>query len=62
LLGHELSGLEQRNATRGKMCVIGDAVAYRSELGIMLGRNDAGSHDLHLGYEIDEVSDGGRSA
>ena len=40
------------------MGVIGQAVACRGELGIMLGGGETGTHDLHLGHEIDEVFDG----
>jgi hypothetical protein len=48
-LGDALASLEEGDATRGEMGMIGKAISCRGEIGVALGRGQAAAHGLNLG-------------
>ncbi len=56
-LGDALARLEESDAARRQMGVIGKAIPRRGEIGIALGRDQAAAHGLHRSDQIDQVLD-----
>ena len=56
-LGDALARLEERDAARREVGVIGDAIAGRGEIGVALGGGQAAAHGLHLDDQVDQVFD-----